>query len=51
MVPVARLQMRTIQALTPTIYFHTCWAAVNVDPIVKDGGTIVHREFNKSTRR
>ena len=29
-------------APTDHLYFHTGWAAVNVDPIVKDGGTIIH---------
>ncbi len=29
-------------APTNHLYFHTSWAAVNVDPIVKDGGTIIH---------
>ncbi len=29
-------------APTDHLYFHTSWAAVNVDPIVKDGGTIIH---------
>jgi nickel-dependent lactate racemase len=29
-------------APTNHLYFHTGWAAVNVDPIVKDGGTIIH---------
>jgi len=29
-------------APTNHLYFHTSWAAVNVDPICKDGGTIIH---------
>lgn len=29
-------------APTNHLYFHTSWATVNVDPICKDGGTIIH---------
>ncbi len=29
-------------APTDHLYFHTGWATVNVDPICKDGGTIIH---------
>ena len=29
-------------APTDHLYFHTGWASVNVDPICKDGGTIIH---------
>jgi len=40
-------QPNPLENLLQHLYFHNSWAAVNVDPTVKDGGTIIHREFNR----